>query len=327
MPSTRPLLVAAAGGLLLSVVACGGDGNETIIPEGAHHGYVVSKTYVVPPRGGSTTEYAIDLGTAKSAELDGRPDNQLGDALNTLATINMDLNAQPVIDTAVARGDIILLVDFQSKDFSNSNAGFGIRFGTNPTPAACNGATDTTCGRHLAGGAMFQLAANSPDDALLGGKLTNGTFDGGPGEILLQIAIGSTEPILVPLQHARAKVTSVSESSLTAFIGGLLTVADLKTHVGAALQTTVTAFIAENCSSLDSPPLCGCTGLAIVVMDRADGSDGTTPNCMITVDELLNTPGIADQLEPDACSKETCAESDALSFGIKIDAVAATFPM
>src|ERR1041384_8158877 len=210
----------------LILVACGGgdDDDGTVTPEGTHHQYVVSKTTVVPPPPHTPTEpgYGLDLGSKTSGMLDGRIENNLGLALSIISGIP-GLDVQATVNTAIATGGIILLADFQSKDFMNSNAGFTIKFGTSPNPPACTDANDMTCGHHLTGSASCSIATNSPNDALLAGKLTNGTFEGGPGELSLLITIGSATPILMPLVHARVKVTEVSATGLKALIGGVIT--------------------------------------------------------------------------------------------------------
>jgi hypothetical protein len=330
MLTNRLLLLTAACALPLATVACGGsDDGDTITPEGTHHGYVVSKATAVPALGHMPIELGIDVGSKTGATLDGKPENQLGDALQFLATINAGLNIQTSIDGAIAQGTILLLLDFQSKDFVNSNAGLGVKFGATPMPPACSGQADTVCGNHLKGGASFTVAASSPHDALLGGKLANGAFNGGPGELSLEIAFGSTEPILLPLHHARAKVTSVSATALSGTIGGVITVGELHDSVGAGIQKSVTGFLAAGCTALDSPPGCGCTDLAATVMMLIDGQTAAepTPDCKLSIDELVNNPVISDYLKPDACSMDTCSAPDALSVGIQINAVAATFPM
>jgi hypothetical protein len=324
----RFLLLALAAPLAL--VACGGgdDDDDVIIPEGTHHGYVVSKVAVVPdpPHQASDQGYGLDLGSKTSSQLDGRIDNNLGFALTILSGLNEALNVQATLDTAVNEGSVILLADVQTKDFANSNAGFGIKFGTNPNPAPCNGDM-TVCGLHLQGGASFQVAPGSPSNALLGGKLTNGAFDGGPGQLSLQITIGNTTPILLPLVHARVKVTSVSETSLKALVGGLITVADLRTNVGQPLALSVASLVQDGCTDLTNPPGCGCSGLAKTVMDLIDGDTGTAKDCMISGEEILANPATASYTMPDGCSMATCSAADAISVGINIEAVAATFPL
>ena len=325
----RSLPIAALA-VPLILVACGGgdDDGGTVTPEGTHHQYVVSKATVIPaaPHTPDEPGYGLDLGSRTSATLDGRIDNSLGKALAILASVNTALDGQATLDTAVNQGSVILLVDFQSKDFMNSNAGFAIKFGASPNPPACSGASDTTCGHHLMGGASFQLASNSPSGDVTG-KLASGVFDGGPGELSLQITIGSTTPILLPLVHARVKVTSVSETSLKALVGGLITAQDLKTNVGGALEGPVTQLLAGACTELmpPNPPNCGCTGLAMQLMSLIDGDTGTARDCKITGEEILANPATSSSTTPDGCSMDTCTAPDALSVGINIEAVAATF--
>jgi hypothetical protein len=316
-----PLILAACGG---------GDDDSTVTPEGTHHQYVVSKATVIPPAPHDPTEpgYGLDLGSKTSATLDGRIDNNLGKALQILGSVNAALDGQVTLDTAVAQGTVILLVDFQSKDFMNSNAGFSIKFGASPNPPACADANDMTCGHHLMGGASFQLASNSPNGDVAG-KLANGVFEGGPGDLALQITIGSTTPILLPLVRARVKITSVSDTSLKALVGGLITAQDLKTNVGGALEGPIAQLLTTSCTGLNPPmpPNCGCTGLAMTLISLIDGDTGTTRDCQITGEEILANPGTSTYTSPDGCSMDTCTAADAVSVGLNIEAVAATFPM
>jgi len=169
MPSLRSLLLVALAAPL-TLVACGGgdDDDGPVTPEGTHHGYVVSKVAVVPASPHTPTDpgYGLDLGGKTSSELDGRIDNNLGFALTVLSGLNEALDVQVTLDTAVKEGGVILLVDFQSKDFANSNAGFGLKFGSDPNPAACTDANDTNSFLKveqtvLPGLATIQLAAVS----------------------------------------------------------------------------------------------------------------------------------------------------------------------
>src|SRR5512141_324485 len=107
----RPVLFAVALSSM-SLAACGG-GSDTITPEGAHYHYVVNKA-LVPTNNNESREYGLDLNG------DGTPDNQLGMVLGTLAGMGFDI--QGTIDKAIANGSIILLVDFQTKDFMNTAA-------------------------------------------------------------------------------------------------------------------------------------------------------------------------------------------------------------
>src|SRR3954466_1752090 len=131
----RPILFAAAL-LPMSLAACGG-GDDTITPEGAHYHYVANKA-LVPTNNNESREYGIDLNG------DGTVDNQLGMVLGTLAGMGFDI--QGTIDKAVLEGSIILLADFQTKDFtSTAAAGVQVFLGANEQPAACNSGEMVVC--------------------------------------------------------------------------------------------------------------------------------------------------------------------------------------
>lgn len=329
MVSNRIFVVAAASMFAPTVVACGSSSSESaIVPAGTHYGYVVSKTTAVAAQGHLPTELGLDLGSKTSATPDGKVENQLGQALVALS--GLGFGVQATLDTAVNQGTIILLLDFQTKDFVNTgNAGLDVRFGAMPVPAACSSPADTTCGNHLKGDATFQIAANSPTDGSLGGKIVNGTFNSDAGNLTLEITLGSTTPIALNLLHARAKATSISETGImSANLGGLLTVDDLTNEVAPAIKVQVDAILAANCPANGLPPGCGCTGnTATLIATQIDGSDGTLRDCKISVAELLNYSLVKSLLQPDSCSKASCTAPDSLSVGVQVEAVKAAFPM
>jgi hypothetical protein len=291
-----------------------------IVPEGNHYGYVVASAQV-PKDDDEVRDFGIDLGGERSSTPDGRVDNQLGTALSTLNSLMFDI--QGTIDDAVDQGSLLLLIDFQTRDFNNHPAaGFGVKFGTSPNPPACTDASDTTCRRHLTGTGTFQVAADSPSDALVGGKLVNGTFTGGPGDITLQIAIGSTTPIKMDLLHARVRASGISETGIMAAdVAGKVLQTALTNEIGPAIQQQVAGLIARDCTGTGT--FCGCRGTGLLVVMALD----TTPaDCMVSVDELLNYPLVRQVLQPDSCSRDTCSAPDSLSVGVRISAVKGTFP-
>jgi hypothetical protein len=330
MVLTRSLLLAAACALPLSIVACGGSsGDSAIVPEGTHYGYVVSKANV-PVDNKTATSYGLDLGSAKSGTPDGTVDNRLGQVLGTLATMGFDV--QGTVTDAINQGSIILLVDFQTKDFMNSSAaGLSVKIGANPMPAACTNPADlTTCGKHLTGTASFSIDPKSPTDALVAGKIVNGTFNGGPGTIDLQIAIGnSATPITLSLLNARAKATAITADGMTATVGGALSATELMTQVIPAIADQVGAIIKRDCNGATPQNNCACTsGMATgaTLLTLFDGKDGSTPDCMISANEIAKSPFTSGLLGPDICSTTTCTAPDALSLGIQVQTVKATFP-
>lgn len=324
----RPVLLAAAAVLPMSLVACGGDDGGEIVPMGEHYHYVVNQAFV-PTTNTQARDYGLDLNG------DGTVDNQLGMVLSTLAGMGFDIQA--TIDGAVAEGSIILLVDLQTPDLMNTtNAGIQVYLGDNPTPAACGQGeeydpmTGTGCGHHLDGTGMFSIAADSPQNAALGGKIVNGTMTAGSekSNLSLQIALGGTDAINLNLIGARAKASGITDSMIGSgtsggvVFAGAVTKEDIDTQVIPAIQTQLVPTIMEDCPGTDpnSNPPCDCmadsTGKTILNL-----FDTSPKDCTVTVDEIKNNSLIVSLLAPDV----TIDGKMALSIGIKGTAVKGTF--
>jgi hypothetical protein len=309
MASLRQLFITA---LPITLVACGGGDDGQTPPSGPVHTYV-SNDVTVPANNAQAREIGLDLNGDKTI------DNQLGMVLGTLASQGFDV--QGTIDEAVLTGSIILLIDFQTPDFaSTTGAGLAVKLGENPMPAACTDPADLlTCGKHLAGGASFTLAAGSPD-AAVEGKIAGGVFTGGPGNITLQIALGGTEPISLDLIGARAKATGLSETALSEVIlAGALTQSDLDTKVIPAVHAQIEPLIARDCTGIAPPDPCGCeansTGKTVI------GLFDTSPkDCTVSIEEIKTNSLIQSLLAPDV----TIDGQEALSVGLKVTTVAAT---
>jgi hypothetical protein len=330
MASIRPLLFAAA--LPLTLVACGGDdggGDNPINPTGDHYKYVVNKVHI-PTTNTQATEFGLDLDGNNSI------DNQLGKTLVSLKTVaNFDI--QGTVDEAVLEGSIILLMDFQTEDFTNhSAAGLQVLLGENPSPAACNdgeeatceGGTCTGCGHHLENGS-FSVSSSSPSDAVVAGKIVNGTFTGGPGQISLQIALGEGDAIQLDLVGARAKATGISENGITSVIlAGALTQQELDTKVLPAIHAQLAPSIEADCTG--GEPDCGCesgsTGAQILAF-----LDKSPVDCQVTLDEIKNNSALQGFLAPDTDLFDANGNPgkdgvlDSLGIGIKVEAKKATF--
>jgi len=314
MASLRQVLLFSA--LPCSLVACGG-GDGQAPPSGPHYGFVANDV-TVPANNSQAREIGLDLNGDKTV------DNQLGMVLGTLA--GQGFKVQDTLDESVQSGDIILLLDFQTPDFaSTTGAGLQIKLGSNPTPAPCTNPDDiTTCGKHLAGTGSFDIATGSPDDAGVEGKIAGGVFSGGPGNITLQISLAAAAPIELSLIGARAKITGISDTGLDQVIlAGALTQVDLDTKVIPAIQEQLPPLIERDCHDLATPPNCGCdsgsTGKTIIGLFDTIPTDG---DCMVTVEEIKTNSLIQSLLAPDV----TIDGQDALSLGISVGAVKATFP-
>ncbi|HEX5062243.1 MAG TPA: hypothetical protein VFV99_22890 [Kofleriaceae bacterium] len=319
----RPFLLAAAAMLPMSLVACGGDDGQPV-PEGTHYHFVANQVFV-PTSNTQARDFGLDLNG------DNTVDNQLGMVLSTLAGMGFDIQA--TIDTAVAEGSIILLVDFQTKDFTNTTAaGVQVFLGDNEMPAACNSGESydpvakSGCKHHLDGSGMFSIAAGSPENAALGGKIVNGTFTGGPGDLSLQIALGGTDAIKLDLIGARAKASMISENGIGmgtsggVVFGGAVTKDDIDNKVIPAIQTQLVPIIMRDCTMPTMPPGCGCatdsTGKTILGLFDTNPKD-----CAVSVEEIKTNSLIVSLLSPDV----TINGKMALSLGIKATAVKGTY--
>ncbi|HUJ62470.1 MAG TPA: hypothetical protein VLX92_28400 [Kofleriaceae bacterium] len=296
-----------------------------------HYHYVANKIYV-PSNSTEANEYGLDL------DGNGTVDNQLGSVLGTLSGQGFDV--QGTVDTAIADGSIILLIDFQAKDLMNTTAaGVQVYLGANPQPPACDGSADTTCGHHLTGSASFDIGSNSPMDAALAGKIVAGTFTGGSqkSDLELQIALGGTQAISLDLIGARAKGSEITDTTIgTATDGGMifagaLSTDDLNNTVIPAIAAQLGPIVQRDCCGLSTSPggvtcdpnanpSCGCTsgstGAQLLSL-----FDTMPKDCTVTVSEIQNNNLIKSLLAPDVTINGTMA----LSLGIKATAVGATY--
>ena len=299
----------------VTLAACGGGDGGEIEPKGPVTSYVVSQTFV-PTSSPTATEFGLDLNGDKVV------DNQLGSVLATLG--GQGFNVQDAVDSAVNEGDIILLMEVQAESFSSAGAvGLQVFLGDTTTgavtPAPCASMTDTACRKHLDGSGSFAIAADSPTDALVTGKITGGTFNGGPGTISLKIALGGPQGIQLDLIGARAKATGISADKIdSVIVAGALTQEDLNSQVIPAIHTQLVPIINEDCPTPGAAD-CGCmansTGKTVL------GLFDTMPkNCVLTVEEIQNAPLIKSLLAPDV----TIDGKMALSLGLKVSAAKAT---
>ncbi|MGE0869576.1 MAG: hypothetical protein AB7P03_13505 [Kofleriaceae bacterium] len=320
--SARPLLFAVAA-LPMSLIACGGgDEDEVIIPEGEHYHYVMDKL-IVPLTPTQATDMALDLGSKTSNDLDKTKDNKLGEGLASLHTLSM-FDLQEPIDTAVNKGEIVLLMDYQTKDFINAAAsGMQVYLGDMPNPAPCADANDMTCGLHLKGTGMFGVSSMSPQDAKVAGKVVNGTFSGGPGNITIPLAIAGSA-IEFNLANARVQLKGVDENGIMdGILAGLVREADLP-MLFPAVRDEIKPFIMADCTLAGAPTDCGCemnsTGQLIL-----DFLDTDPKDCEVALNEIQDNPTIKSILSPDICIEDSCDKPDGISIGVKVTAKKAMF--
>ncbi|HRK96825.1 MAG TPA: hypothetical protein PK694_10935 [Rhodospirillales bacterium] len=318
--------VCLVGALSLGLVACGGggddDGGETINPAGADHTFVAASLNL-PENAAEAMMLGLDIDNKPNDGVD----NQLGMVLGSIGALAPDLDLQTAVDEQVDQGEIILLANVKATDLTNaSGVGFIVYLGDNPNPAACMDANDTVCRRHLAGGASFSIAAGSPTDASIAGRIVNGKFTGGPGTVNLQIALAGGQPIDLPLQRAKAEVNAVSATGwMTGKIGGAISQDDINTNVIPAIGNTVRTSFDDTCDTNTQggtmANMCNCQ--AGETGETLRGLFDKTPyDCNITDAEVMAV--VSGFLTPDI-DLDGDGTNDALSLGIGVSAVAATF--
>jgi hypothetical protein len=191
---------------------------------------------------------------------------------------------------------------------------------------------------------MFSIDTSSPQNAALAGPVAGGTFNGGPGKISLQIALGGTQAINLSLIGARAKGTGITATAVGALnIGGAVTQDDLNTKVLPAVATEIQGIVVRDCCGTGNAAHPDCTGApandACYCTASSTGSEvlmfDTNKDCMITTDELKSNQIIQSFLAPDvsintmtnqACKVGDPAPcADSLSLGIQVTGVGAQY--
>lgn len=288
---------------------------------------------LVPISASQSTQFGLDLNG------DGTVDNSLGSALEALAAVGLDVQAS--LDKAILAGKLITLASVQTPNFSTA-AEARIRFyvGDQSLPAACNSDLDTVtctaskpatcvgCGHHLVDGS-FSIAASSPQNSTIAGRISDGAFTSGPGNVTFIISImGKGIPIRFDLAGARIRASGMTESAIGGtspsaandgfVVAGAVTQEDVDRKVLPAVQSQLAAVIKKNCKSPSSPPSCGCT--ANSVGGNILGSI-VNPNkdCMVTLDEIKSLASLL--LRQDVIVDG----NPAVSVGVRATAVKAKF--
>ncbi|HET9485499.1 MAG TPA: hypothetical protein VFO79_16175 [Xanthomonadales bacterium] len=310
--------------LLLIHAACGGGGSDSSVdaaidarpdappPPPNTFRYVISKQ-LIPATNNQAREYGTDL------DGDAVVDNQLGMVLATFAGQGFEVQLES--DRAVDRGTILQLVELQADSFTATTlpSSFAMFIGTNPTPPACAGTSDTTCRKHLAGNATFDAAATPRHPALVG-SVVGGTFRAGPGKLQLVTIVMGTAPISLELVGARVQLSTFTASDImTGKLGGAITVTERDTKLYPQLHMNVQMQVAMDCTNPQAAD-CGCvpssTGKTMLNL-----FDTMPKNCTVTLDEIKNNSLIQSLFAPDV----TIDGQQALSIGIGITATHAAF--
>jgi hypothetical protein len=186
------------------------------------------------------------------------------------------------------------------------------------------------CRHHLGGDGVFTIDPSSPTNATLAGTIVNGTFNGGPGSVSLQLALPGTNPITVNLANARVKASISPTGTMTAVVGGLLLTEEINNNVIPVFYGQLAPLLESDCGPEAQRNLgaadCGCRAGSLGAGLLANVDIAPPKDCKVSLAEVQNV--LAAFLMPDVCSKPSCAPgaADGLSVGIKVTTVKASFP-
>lgn len=328
----RPRLMRCA---LLALAACS-DGSATPVdapaldaptldaptldgPSSPRHTYVVSGA-TWPRTAAEATNLGLDIDQLVDDTNSGI-DNQLGTFLGSLRGIAPGLDVNVSSARAVDRGDAIMLVELLTSDLATSpSATTTIHVGADPQPPACASPTDAVCRRHLAGTASFGRAAGVPAGTPMPGAIIGQRLRGGPGALTLATALGPTT-VALPLAATRVEWTTAAAGLSAGKLAGAVARTDFDATVVPALATWFGVVIDADCPPPRTAPSCNCasgaTGASLLSFLDADN------DCTATATEVRLT---LDALVTNDLDLDHDGTNDAVSLGIGVEAVAATFP-
>jgi hypothetical protein len=278
-------------------------------PAGPHYHYVVNHVSLPTTLADARIE-ALDV------DGNGHPDNNFGIGLTALAEAGFDL--QDVLDRAIADRSITLLVDLQTESFGDA-----------ADPAAITLYTGT----QLAGSDSFAVApwaTHYAGSTPVPGTVSSGVFEGATRDPQIawthvELALIGPTPLTLTLRDTHIVASSIGENAigkltLAGAIGYQLDWNDSTTDsVVGALAPELEAIVARDCTTLNSPPSCGCPagslgGQILEYFDQA------APDCRVSADDIDASGFFAgDDLQLGG------PWDGGVSFGIELSAVAATF--
>jgi hypothetical protein len=288
-------------------------GSTTVDPAGVDNTFVVD-TVFVPADANEAQTVALDI------DGNGTKDNKLGGLLGTLSGFIGDI--QGLVQEQVAQGGIVLLADLKATDLTDaSGVGLYVYLGDNPVPEPCAGPEDTECGLHLQGDGSFDIAADSPTDAVVVGSNAGGRFSGGPGEVTIQLSLSAlAQPLNLTLSGAKAEAGVSADGLSDGILGGALTIDAINNDLLPAVATIIAGLLEDDgCAAVE--PCCpeGSTGETILTILDADG------DCAVTAQELAENSFVANTLGSPDVDLDGDETADAVSLGIGFSAVTGTF--
>lgn len=247
---------------LVLLIGCGSSASPAPEPTGPHTTYAVDHIYL-PTNNIEAHAYALDLNGDRTV------DNQLGMVLGTLSSMGID--SEKATESAVASGAISLAIDLQTPSFTDARAA----------------------------GLTLEPAADGPSDAPLVGRVTNGVFTLGPGEVSIQLAfVDPSVVITLPLEYTRVEIDAADETAITSgvVVGGVGPQA-LDTGFLPAARQGLSLIVARDCGK-QTTNACGCLqgSMGAEIVDQYDVSPA---DCAISLSEVTNNDLTKALLAPD----------------------------
>lgn len=187
--------------------------------------YVFNKM-TVPTSATEAQKYAFDYNN------DSKKDNALGDILAALMTAVPGMDLQGELDQNMRNGRAILLVKVTARDLASDDAaklqGWTGEETTCCTTKPCSEAdANKSC---FSGTHAFKVSAQSPQNAVLNGKIAASMLEVGPGEMEVLLPIGKY-PAKVMLKQARIKASISGTNLADGVLMGVVTKSDIDNNV------------------------------------------------------------------------------------------------
>lgn len=297
--------LSITGSLFLTLAAgCGGSTEENLPPQGEKYRFVANQ--IKMPQ--SKTQYAFDL------DGNGQSENRLGGLLSTLSAF-AKVDAQKGIDGALSSGDLLLLVELQTRDLREAT-----QVGATLQGAKAQAMPDFT------GAGTFVVDSAQPTASFVG-TISAGRFRSpSPAQssqrvtVELRLPLFSGAPALpLRLTNAHLEFDAAAAALGSGQLHGAIGAADVQSAIVPALSVLIGGVSDPNILLLfDTGD--GAGGAC----SNPDGSSGKAGDGAISPCEVAGNGLVKMLLEPDVALTAGGAK-DAISVGLGFTAVKASF--
>jgi hypothetical protein len=217
----------------------------------ATYTHYVTSSLMVGTSKSQADSYAFDLNG------DHVVDDKLGEGLAQLS--GQGLSADSALAQAVTAGQIVLLQSLHATSLTDS-----------PSASLRALVGDPQTNPVLTGGGSFTVSASSPLDSILDGKIAAGQFAGGPGTIVVPLALG-TGVVTVHLIAAHAQADCTATGCTNGKLGGAVLKTELDATLAPAVATILDAqMVADGCDQPGPPATCTLADVGILFLFDAN---------------------------------------------------------